>query len=88
MKNKGNSTNTIKSYIETIRAFYYEYEIDIPKIRGVLNNNSENPSFEELPNKDHIKQILDICSLRDKAIVLLHFSSGMGASESPPFNLQ
>lgn len=81
LKSKGRSSNTIKSYIETIRAFYNEYEIDIPRLKGTFQEKGENKTFEELPTKDHIKRVLDICSLRDKAIVLLHFSSGMGASE-------
>lgn len=81
LKSIGRSSNTIKSYIETIKAFYNEYDIDIPKLKGNFSKKGENKTFETLPTKAHIRQVIDICSLRDKAIVLLHFSSGMGASE-------
>lgn len=81
LKNNGKSNNTIRSHIDTIFGFYRTYDIDPPRLRNILSLNHDNPSFEELPESKHIKQAIKACSIRDRAIILLHFSSGMGASE-------
>lgn len=81
LKENGRSESTIKGNLETIKAFYHEYEIETPRIRGFFTNEPLNMSYEELPTKDHIKKALKVCGVRDQALVLLHYSSGMGASE-------
>ena len=37
--------------------------------------------LEKLPTKDHIRKALKYCNLRDKAIILLQFSSGMSGGD-------
>ena len=74
------SENTIKSYYETIKALYYDNDIVLQKIEFTFNKDVQNP-FEELPTKEHIRKALKYCNLRDKAIILLQFSSGLGAAE-------
>jgi site-specific recombinase XerD len=81
MEKAGQSENTIRNSIDTVTGFYHEYDIDTPRIRGLSKLNGKNASLNELPKAEHVKEALKNCSLRDKAIVLLHFSSGMGASE-------
>ena len=80
-KNNNKSRNTIRSHIETIFGFYRAFDIDTPNLRNIISHNQDNPSFEELPELNHIKQSIKACSIRDRAIILLHFTSGMGASE-------
>lgn len=81
MEKAGQSENTIRNSIDTVTGFYHEYDIDTPRIRGLSKQNGKNASLNELPTKEHVKEALKHCSLRNKAIVLIHFSSGMGASE-------
>ena len=50
------------------------------QIEFTFNKNVQNP-IEELPTKEHIRKALKYCNLRDKAIILLQFSSGLGAAE-------
>ncbi len=77
----GRCESTIKGNLETIKAFYHEYEIETFRIRGFFKNESQNKSFEELPTKEHIKKALKVSGLRTQAVILLHYTSGMGASE-------
>ena len=81
LKNNNKSNNTIKSHIDTVFAFYRYFDVDPPRVKNIVPVNHENLSFQELPEMEHIKQVLKVCSIRDRAIVLLHFSSGMGAAE-------
>ncbi|WP_048190950.1 site-specific integrase [Methanobacterium sp. SMA-27] len=77
---KSKSENTIKAYYDTIKALYYDNDIELQKIEFTFNKNVQN-TFEELPNKEHILKALKYCNLRDKAIILLQFSSGLSAAE-------
>jgi len=81
LKNNDKSDNTITANIETIFGFYRSFDIDTPRLRNIISHNHNNPSFDELPELKHIKLVLKSCSIRDRAIILLHLSSGMGASE-------
>lgn len=80
-KNNNKADTTTKSHIETIFGFYKAYDIDTPSLRNLFSSNQNNASFDELPELKHIKQAIKACNIRDRAIILLHFSSGMGASE-------
>ena len=74
------SENTVKAYYDTIKALYYDNNIELKKIEFTFNKDVQNP-FEELPTKEHIRKALNYCNLRDKAIILLQFSSGLSASQ-------
>ena len=52
------------------------------RLKNIFKNNNNNPTLEELPKKEHYRTAIKHCTtLRDKAILLLQFSSGMGAAE-------
>jgi integrase len=80
LNKKSKSENTIKAYYDTIKALYYNNNIELQKIEFTFNKNVQNP-IEELPTKEHIRKALKYCNLRDKAIILLQFSSGLSAAE-------
>lgn len=80
LKNKGKSVNTIKNRFDTLKAFFNEFDIDKLIIKNITFKN-ENFHFDQLPDRDHIRKAIQVSGLRDKAIILLHFSSGMGAIE-------
>lgn len=85
-KEKGRGHITIKSYIETIKGFYYDNDIDIPKIRNSFKDTN-NPTLEKLPTREQYITAIKYCTtLRDKAILLLQLSSGMGAAEVRSLN--
>ena len=64
-----------------MKAFYKEYDIDTEILNSIISPNQHNYSDNEIITEDQIKEVLDFSSLRDKAIILLHMSSGMEATE-------
>lgn len=80
LEKKGLAPGTIRLYLSRIKAIYNEYDIDPPKIR-YARNTQENRSFEELITFDELKEVISIVKPREKALILLHMTSGMGASE-------
>lgn len=79
LEEESNSNHTIKSHVETVKGFYNYYDIKLQKFK--LSNTDPSYVYEELPSQDHIREALKVCGIRDKAIILLMYSSGMGASE-------
>ena len=77
---EGKSENTIKAFYDTIKALYHDNDIELQKIEFTFNKDVQNP-LEELPTKEHIREAVKYCNLRDKAIILLQFSSGLGPAE-------
>jgi site-specific recombinase XerD len=75
----GNAPQTIKNKINSVKTFYHEYDILTPRIR--MPKTAENPVLAKIPGKEHIIQALKHTSIRNRAMVLLMSSSGMGSGE-------
>ncbi|AUB55254.1 hypothetical protein BK007_03970 [Methanobacterium subterraneum] len=75
----GNSPQTIRNKINSVKTFYHEYDIETPRIR--LQKKTENKALVDIPKKEHIRAALKHTSIRNRAIVLLMTSSGMGSAE-------
>lgn len=81
LKKNGRSTNTIINRLDTVKAFYKEYEIDTVGINRIISPETDNLTHNDIISQDQIKEALELSSLRDKAVILLHMSSGMEANE-------
>ncbi|MGF7118345.1 tyrosine-type recombinase/integrase [Methanobacterium oryzae] len=81
LKKSGKSSNTIINRIDTLKAFYKEYNIGTDSINRIISPETENLTPKKIISEDQIKEALELSSLRDKAIILLHMSSGMEATE-------
>ena len=81
LKDEGKSFNTLNNRFDTLKAFFNDFNINTSIIKNIKTFENENLTFDELPGRDHIRKAIQVSGLRDKAIVLLHFSSGMGAIE-------
>ncbi len=73
----GKSENTVKAHYETINGLYKDNNIEIPDIKNKFKVKDRKTVLERPPTKDHIRKALKYSNLRDKAIILLQFSSGM-----------
>ena len=80
LKKNGKSYNTIINRVDTVKAFYNEYDIDIGRIDHLILER-HNLTAKKIICQDQIREALELSSLRDKAIILLHMSSGMEATE-------
>lgn len=80
LKDEGKSFNTIKNRYDTLKAFFNEFNISIPNIKNPIASENNNLTLE-IPDITHVKKAVQVSGLRDKAIILLHFTSSMGAIE-------
>lgn len=81
LKDKGKSINTIKNRFDTLKSFFNDFNIDKSVIKNIKDFSNENLTFDEIPTREHVRKAVNVSGLRDKAIILLHFTSGMGAIE-------
>lgn len=81
LENNGKSPGYIDRIITTIRTFYSEYEIELPRKRKITQDKETLITKEDIVTKKHIKEALKHANTKYKAIILLMVSSGMGASE-------
>lgn len=75
------SFNYIKSIMGTVREFYREYDIELPKQIIRVHNQSQKFTTDDIIQKEHIKKALEIADTKWKAIILTMASSGMGSGE-------
>lgn len=81
LKQDGKSSNTIYNKIDTVKAFYNQYHIDVKHIDEIIPHKDYEPISNKIITKDQIQEALKYSNLRDKAIILLHMSSGMETTE-------
>lgn len=81
LKKSGKSSNTIINRIDTLKAFYKEYDIATDSINRIISPETEKLTSKKIISEYQINEALELSSLRDKAIILLHMSSGMEATE-------
>lgn len=81
LKKSGKSPKTIINKIDTVKAFYNAFDIDTKNVNSIIFPETHNLENEKVISLDQIKEALEVSSLRDKAVILLHLSSGMEATE-------
>lgn len=83
LKKRGKSISTVRSYVMSVKAFYRDNDILIPPKISTKPNKDEiiQRGVSELPTLEDVKQLMYVAGTRDKALILLHLSSGMGLSE-------
>lgn len=81
LKKGGKSSSTIYNNVDTIKAFYNEYHIDVKQISEIIPKKEDKHVNNKIINKEQIEEALEYSNIRDKAIILLHMSSGMEATE-------
>jgi len=70
----------IKNTVSTVRSFYSEFEIDLPRLK-INRKYRKKETIDDIPTKKHLENILSHANLKYQAIILLMMSSGMGAAE-------
>lgn len=75
----GNAPQTIRNKVNWVKTFYKEYGIETPKVK--IPRSQHNLSLKPVPDKEVINEVLKRTTIRNRAIILLMASSGMGAAE-------
>jgi len=70
--------STVKKAVSLLKGFYHEFNIETFSIKTRKPISSD---YEDLPTMDEIKQAVRNAKTRDKALILLHLSSGLSANE-------
>ncbi|WP_054835475.1 site-specific integrase [Methanobrevibacter arboriphilus] len=87
LKNKKLTINTIDSYLKTLRSFYNEYNIQLPKN---IQLDQSKPLIKEgdIPAIKDIKKGVDgTNNIRDKAIILFMATTGIRTSDVIDFKI-
>lgn len=77
---KNYTSKSVKTRITIIRTFYNEFEIELPRIR-LKSKHETLITAEDIPSKEHIRQVLKHCNLKYRAMILTMANSGMGGAE-------
>ncbi len=78
-------------YLSTVKSFYRYFEIEIHTLPGLNKKNSKLPvpiSFKDLPDKDIIRQSLEITTPLLQATILFMASSGCSRKETLNLTIQ
>ncbi len=85
------SLNTVKVRMNHVIKFYKFYDIEIyelPKISNKSTNKATPIYFKDLPDKEIIREALNIVDPRMKAAILFICSSGCGRAETLSLTIQ
>lgn len=85
------SLNTVKVRMNHVIKFYKFYDIEIyelPKISNKSTNKATPIYFKDLPDKEIIREALNIADPRMKAAILFICSSGCGRAETLSLTIQ
>ena len=78
-------------YLSTVKSFYRYFEIEIHNMPGLNKKNSNLPvpiSFKDLPDKEIIRQSLEITTPLLQAAILFMASSGCSRKETLNLTIQ
>ncbi|WP_321421026.1 site-specific integrase [uncultured Methanobacterium sp.] len=82
LRESGLNQSTEKHMLMLVKAFYREFDIEIPRSKRRKSNKSRNnETIAELPTMEEIQRFMEHCNSVYKAIVVTGLSSGMGLSE-------
>lgn len=84
--NRNLTNSTIDSKLKSLRAFYHEHNISLPKPIEI-NLPVKVIREGDIPNLKDIKVAVDNSSIRNKAIILLMASSGIRSSDIRKFKV-
>lgn len=74
-------TSTIRNHIKNIKTIYNHFEIEIPNMPPIKEDDKVETTYFDLPTKEQIRMALDIAGIRIKSLILFMVSSGTGRTE-------
>lgn len=79
------SARTVTQYMSRIRTFYYHFEIEVPRLPKLNKKRLKQYEpiyYQDLPDKDIIREAINLSSPKFRAIILFECSSGCGRRET------
>ena len=76
-----NSPNTIKLRLSVIKSFYKRLDVELPNLPRNEKSVTPLPENLDIPTKDDIVQVINVCDLLERAVILVGVSSGLSSNE-------
>lgn len=79
------SARTVTQYMSRIKTFYYHFEIEVPRLPKLNKKRLKQYEpiyYQDLPDKDIIREAINLSSPKFRAIILFECSSGCGRRET------
>lgn len=85
-----NYAHTTRQYaMGSVRSFYRRYQITLPEAERIVRDKEKVIlTVQDLPNKEDVKRVLTLANVRDKAIIIIGVSGGLGRAEIRNLTLQ
>ena len=78
LREERKSDSTVRSYMSTINSFFGYHEVLLPKLsHAPIEQANDKIKF----TVDMVKELLTVCNIRERAIFLTMFQTGLGANE-------
>jgi integrase len=81
LEKREHTPKTIKTHLAGVRSFYRMFDIDLPTLPRSTQRARPEKKRTEIPTKDEIREVLNLCNVREKALLLVGLSSGLSANE-------
>jgi integrase len=74
------ANKTIHGYLSAVKSFYSAFDVDIPRLQKteVVTVLEENM---QIPTKEDLQDILKVCTVLEKVLLLVGVSSGLSSNE-------
>ena len=82
---------TIREYLQRIKTIYSTYEIELHQLPKISNKNMRKSpplSFKDLPTRELLYEILQLCNPLQKALLLFMVSGGCARKETLSLTIQ
>ena len=74
-------TSTVRNHIKNLKTLYSHFEVEIPHMPPIKEDDKVETTYFDLPTKEHIRMALDIAGIRIGSLLLFMVSSGTGRTE-------
>jgi len=75
------SSLTVRSRLTGVKSFYKLFDIDMPSLPRSGNKARPLEENKDIPSKLDIQEVLKVCDLFEKALILVGASSGLSSNE-------
>jgi integrase len=81
LQNKNMADFSVRSRMTGVRSFYISFEIELPKLQGEGRHAKVIEDNSLVPTKAELQDVLRVCDLLERAVLLTGASSGLSSVE-------
>lgn len=81
LQDQGLAELTVRSRLTGVKSFYKTFDIEIPSLPRAGNRARPLEENKDIPNKEDLQEVLKVCDLLERAVLLVGASSGLSSNE-------